>query len=90
MEIKDVENLAELARIELSEEEKGQILKDMEGILDYVKQVEAVHIEDKKSVYDLYNVWREDVLEPREFSEKLIKDQFPASQDGFVKVKKIL
>ncbi len=90
MEIKDVEKLAELSRIELSEEEKIQILKDMDGILDYVKQVEAVHMEDSKSVYDLYNIWREDILEPREFSEKLIKNQFPASQDGFVKVKKIL
>jgi aspartyl-tRNA(Asn)/glutamyl-tRNA(Gln) amidotransferase subunit C len=90
MEIKDVENLAELARIELSEDEKRAILKDMEGILDYVKQVESVNFEDKKTSYDLYNVWREDKEETREFSEKLIKDQFPASQDGFVKVKKVM
>ena len=37
MEIKDVENLAEMSKIELSEEEKAKILTDMDGILDYVK-----------------------------------------------------
>lgn len=90
MEIKDVENLAELARIELTEEEKIGLLADMEGILDYVKQVESVELENKKTVYDLYNVWREDEIEPREFSRELILRQFPDSQDGFLKVKKIL
>ena len=39
MEIKDVEKLAELAKIELSEEEKVKLLADMQGILDYVKQI---------------------------------------------------
>ena len=39
MNIKDVENLAELARIELTEEEKKEILSDMESILGYVKQI---------------------------------------------------
>ena len=90
MDIKDVENLAQLARIELSNEEKSDLLVDMEGILDYVKQVESVKFEDKKTSHDLYNVWREDIEEKREFSEKLLKDQFPDQQDGFVKVKKIL
>lgn len=90
MEIKDVENLAKLARIELTEDEKKKLLIDMEGILDYVKQIEALELENQKTEYDLYNVWREDTEDTREFSGKLIKDQFPASQDGYVKVKKIL
>ncbi len=90
MEIKDVEILAELARIELSEDEKKNMLKDMEGILTYVKQIEAVKAPDIGGEYEIYNVWREDVLEPREFSRELILEQFPDSQDGFLKVKKIL
>ncbi len=90
MDIKDVENLAELARIELSEEEKGGLLSDMESILEYVRQVEKVDV--KHSVFDSvsYNVWREDEIIPREFSPELIIEQFPDSQDGFLKVKKIL
>ena len=90
MDIKDVENLAELARLELSHEEKEAMLKDMDNILEYVKQVEELKIQDTKENYSLYNVWREDEIVPREFSEELIVEQFPDSKNGFLKVKKIL
>jgi len=90
MYVKDVENLAELARIELTEEEKKDLLKDMEGILNYVKQIEAVDVPSGTAEYEISNVWREDVVEARDFSAELIKKQFPDSQDGFLKVKKIL
>ena len=92
MNIKDVENLAELARIELSEDEKKGLLSDMKGILEYVSQIEKVKVDVKHSVFDTgnYNVWREDKIESREFSRASIIGQFPDSQDGFLKVKKIL
>ncbi len=90
MEIKDVENLAELAKIELSPDEKEAILKDMGGILEYVKVIEKVELEDVAPVYDQKNIWREDELEKRNFSHDLIVGQFPDKQDGFLKVKKIL
>ena len=90
MDIKDVENLAELARIELTEEEKKGLLSDMDSILGYVKQIEEVKVEDVKPEYKVYNVWREDKIEDREFSKEIITEQFPDSQDGFLKVKKIL
>ena len=90
MDIKDVENLANLARIELNEEEKIEILRDMKGILEYVKQIEAVEVIDTKADYSLVNAWREDKIEPRGFSREIIVEQFPESQDGFLKVKKIL
>ena len=90
MDIKDVENLAELARLELSMEEKEAMLKDMDSILDYVKQIEKVEVGDTAPVYNLKNVWREDKTETREFSSELITEQFPDSKDGFLKVKKIL
>ncbi|MFA6257918.1 MAG: Asp-tRNA(Asn)/Glu-tRNA(Gln) amidotransferase subunit GatC [Candidatus Paceibacterota bacterium] len=90
MEIKDVENLANLARIELTEEEKKDLLSDMESILGYVKQIEEVKIEDAELDYKVHNVWREDEIIPRDFSRELITDQFPDAQDGFLKVKKIL
>jgi aspartyl-tRNA(Asn)/glutamyl-tRNA(Gln) amidotransferase subunit C len=90
MDIKDVENLAGLARIELNEEEKKEILEDMEGILAYVKIIKRVEVGEAESEYGTYNIWREDEAEAREFSLELITGQFPDSQDGFLKVKKIL
>jgi aspartyl-tRNA(Asn)/glutamyl-tRNA(Gln) amidotransferase subunit C len=90
MEIKDVENLAELAKLELSMDEKEAILKDMGGILEYVKVIEKVELDDVVPEYTQKNVWREDIVELREFSHELIVEQFPDAEDGFLKVKKIL
>ncbi|MFA5841187.1 MAG: Asp-tRNA(Asn)/Glu-tRNA(Gln) amidotransferase subunit GatC [Candidatus Paceibacterota bacterium] len=96
MDIKDVEKLAELAKIELSDNEKASVLKDMEGILDYVKIVEKVEVPDVEPEYNLKNIWREDALVDENspgasrFSKEIIKEQFPDAQDGFLKVKKIL
>jgi len=89
MEIKDVENLAQLARIELTEGEKKELLSDMDSILGYVKQIEEVKVSEVEADYDLKNIWREDG-EPCESSKELIIKQFPDSHDGFLKVKKIL
>ncbi|MEI6280909.1 MAG: Asp-tRNA(Asn)/Glu-tRNA(Gln) amidotransferase subunit GatC [bacterium] len=90
MQIKDVENLAELARIELTEEEKIAIQKDMGGILEYVKMIEEVEVGEIKTEYNLKNIWREDEIIPRDFDKEIITKQFPKSQDGFLKVKKIM
>ncbi len=90
MDIKDVENLANLSKLDMSLEEKEGILKDMQGILEYVKQIEAVDVPDVKPEYDLFNAWREDEIASRDFSKESITEQFPDSQKGFLKVKKIL
>ena len=90
MEIKDVENLAELARIELSEDEKRDLLSDMDSILGYIKQIEKIDVQHSVLNNANYNIWREDEIIPREFSHELIVKQFPDSKNGFLKVKKIL
>lgn len=96
MEIKDVEKLAELAKIELTEEEKKALLKDMDSILDYVKQITEADVPELEVNYPNKNVWREDLPASGggdsmlDFSTDLIVEQFPDSKDGFVKVKKIL
>ena len=101
MQIEDIEKLAELAKIELTDSEKQGLLKDLDGILDYVKQIESVEVEDVEPNYLNKNVWREDELTNSLFSRDLIISQFPDSQparpdgrsggDGiFVKVEKIL
>lgn len=90
MEIKDIDNLAELARLELSQEEKESMLHDLDGVLAYVKMIEEAKINEIKVNQGVYNVWREDDEEKRDFSKDLITGQFPESQDGFLKVKKIL
>jgi aspartyl-tRNA(Asn)/glutamyl-tRNA(Gln) amidotransferase subunit C len=90
MEIKDIEKLADLAKIELTDKEKEALLKDLDGVLGYVKQIESVEVENIEPEYQNRNIWREDEKKDSVFSRDLIINQFPDSQDGFVKVKKIL
>ncbi|MFA5750835.1 MAG: Asp-tRNA(Asn)/Glu-tRNA(Gln) amidotransferase subunit GatC [Candidatus Paceibacterota bacterium] len=90
MEIKDIENLSELAKLDLNDIEKESLQKDLDGILDYVKQIEEVKVDEEEIQYPLKNIWREDEEKKKDFSREQILSQFPDSQDGFIKVKKIL
>lgn len=90
MQIKDIENLAELAKIELTDIEKQALLKDLDSILDYVKQISDAKVPEVELEHENKNVWREDAQESRDFSRDLIIKQFPDSQSGFIKVKKIM
>ncbi len=90
MDIKDIDNLAELSKLDLTDSEKESLLLDLDGILGYVKQVSDVKVDEIEPEYLNKNVWREDKLSVSDFSHEEIISQFPDSQDGFVKVKKIL
>lgn len=92
LEIKDIEKLAKLARIELSSEEKEKMLKEIDPILGYVAQLkEVVSSEDEKKAGELRNIFREDE-NPTETSKntKDIVNNMPESKDDYLKVNKIL
>jgi aspartyl-tRNA(Asn)/glutamyl-tRNA(Gln) amidotransferase subunit C len=88
----DIEKLAKLSRLKLSDAEKEAYLKDMESILDYVGQINAAKIKDTKpEAGEPRNVMRDDD-HPHEsgvFTDALLK-LAPKSADRRVKVKKIL
>lgn len=93
MEIKDIENLAELARIELAENEKQSLLNDIEEILSFVDQVQEVEVDMSAEgrIGTPHNVMREDG-EPHEkgiYTDTLLKAA-PKTKDGYIKVKNIL
>ena len=93
MEIKDIEKLAKLARIELTEEEKKTYLKDMSAILGYVDQLKEVVAKtgEERKVGGLRNVMRLDEIKEnvRENAETIIAE-FPKKQKNYLKTKKIL
>lgn len=92
MEIKDIENLANLCRIELSESEKNELLNDMGSILNFIEQIQQVKTEDlKNEVGELRNVMREDEAsyEGGEFTDAILAE-VPNREGQYVKVKKIL
>jgi len=92
LEKKDIEKLAKLSRIEVQEEEKEVLIKDLESVLGYVSEIQEVvtgEVEPEAGL--LRNVMREDENPHKSgiFSEDIM-DNVPSKKDGYVKVKKIL
>jgi aspartyl-tRNA(Asn)/glutamyl-tRNA(Gln) amidotransferase subunit C len=77
MDSKEINHLLELARIELSSQEKEKITLDLEKILDYVKQLQELDttgVEPMTGGTSIQNVYRED-----EINEQDQKDKFKKS-----------
>lgn len=91
MEINDIKKLGELAKIEINEAEAEGFKKDFESILGYIKQIESVDLGDVTPSYGTQNVTRIDVAKnvTGEYSESLLASA-PNTENGFIKVKKIL
>ncbi len=88
----DIEKLAKLSRLKLTDAEKEKYAKDMDNILAYIAQINAVASKEiKPEAGAVRNVMREDDA-PHEsgiFTDALLK-LAPKSENGRVKVKKIL
>jgi len=85
---KDLENLAELARIELKENEEKKLLRDLESILKHFDELKEVDTEKVKPMIggtNLENVFRSDESLNCLSSDGATK-QFPEEARGFLKV----
>lgn len=92
MEKHEIEALAKLARVSLTEEEKASFAQDMGSILAYVDRIREVATEDKPAEIDqVHNVFRTDAVnEYNPDQVEKIKNQFPDRDGDFLKVKSIL
>ncbi len=90
-----VEHIAKLARIEVTEKEKEKFTKELSSILDYVEQlnkIDTLKIEGMSQVTGLKNVIREDlsIRDKRQETRNKILKQTPAKKGDYYKVPKIL
>ena len=89
--IKDVEHVAKLARLELTEEEKELYTKQLGDVLKYVDQMNEVDTSNVKpmtQVIDFCNVMREDKV-VQEISKEALMSNAPEVEGDFFKVPKI-
>lgn len=90
---KEVEHIAELARIELTEEEKRKFSGELSDVLGYVKQLgeaDTKNIEPVSQVTGLVNVLRDDVAENcGEDAKGIMIKNFPEEKNGYIKVKQV-
>jgi aspartyl-tRNA(Asn)/glutamyl-tRNA(Gln) amidotransferase subunit C len=89
---KDVEHVAELARLEFSEEEKQEIMIHFDKILGYVDKLNELDTNDVDIVVNPYyieNKFRDDIIEPSMKLEDVIKNA-PKSLEEYIIVPKII
>ena len=89
----EVEKIAILARLGLTEEEKEKFTAQLSSILDYVEQLKEINtegVEPSAQVTGLENVMRDDVVKQctKEVRDKLIK-QASHSEDNLIKTKAV-
>lgn len=90
--IKQVEHVAELAKIELSDEEKLLFTEQLNTILDYFKvldEVDTSNVQPMLSVLGLRNIWRDDTPLPYLSVEDALAN-VPRNERGYVKSPKIV
>ncbi len=88
----EIEKVARLARLELSEEERETFGNQMEQILTYMEQLnrlDTTGVEPTSHAIPVYNVFREDEVKPSIAQEEVLAIA-PDEEDGHFKVPRII
>ncbi len=90
--IKEVEHVARLARLELTEEEKERMRAHLDSILTYMdklNELDTSGVEPTSHVLPMTNVFRADEVRPSLSQEEALANA-PDRQDLFFRVPRIL
>ena len=89
--VKQVEHLAELAKIELTEEEKDVFTVQLNAVLEYFKILDEADTKDIHpilSVLELKNVWRDDTPKPSLAVEEVLEG-VPRKEKNYIRSPRI-
>jgi len=89
----DVLNLAELVRLDLTDDEVNEFTEELSAILDYVEQlgdVDVSGLEPTNQVTGLTNVTRKDEINDYGYSLEDLQSNLPDSKGNLIKVKRML
>lgn len=89
---KDVEYVARLARLSLTEEEKEHFTSQLDQILNYIEKLKKLDTSDvPPTAHPFFNktVWREDQVLPQKNNEMILKNA-PELEEPFFKVPKVI
>jgi len=90
--LKDVEYVANLAKLELSQKEKVKFQKELDNIIKYIDQLNELNTENVPTtshVVPLENVFRRDRVLPSLPQDKALANA-PKKKDGFFRVPKVI
>jgi aspartyl-tRNA(Asn)/glutamyl-tRNA(Gln) amidotransferase subunit C len=90
---KEVQHIAKLARLGLTEKEIKRFQKELSSILDYIeklKEVDILGIEPTSHTIKIEDIMRTDESEKPEMESKKLLELTPETKEGYLKTKSIL
>jgi aspartyl-tRNA(Asn)/glutamyl-tRNA(Gln) amidotransferase subunit C len=90
---KEIKHIAELSRLELSAAEEEKFGGQLSSILDYVEtlsEADTSGVLPTAFVGGLNNIWRQDEIKPWPLDEIELALEMGETEDGLVKVKRVL
>lgn len=90
---KEIDHIAELSRLSLSEEEKDKFSAQLDSILQYVGQLDEVdtkNVDITAQVSGLVDVWRDDKAQDWDRGEVIKALQQGELEGGQLKVRRVL
>lgn len=90
--LKDVEHVAKLARVAVSDDEKKLYQSQLERILGAIATLREKNTDNVPPMahpYEAGNAWREDVAKPFTRLDELLKNA-PEAEETYFKVKKVI
>lgn len=88
----DIEKVARLARIELSEEEKkifGSQMEQILGHMEHLNRLDTTGVEPTSHAIPVVNVFREDEVKPSVSGEEILRIS-PDQEEGHFRVPRII
>ncbi len=89
----DIDHIAALARLKLTDAEKQRLGGHLETIIDYIDQLNKLdtdNVEPTSHVIPIKNVFREDAPDPGAFPNQDLLDLAPAQKKRHYEVPKII
>jgi len=89
----DVQHLAQLSNLQLTEDEASALQIDLENIVGYIQQLDELDttgVEPTYQVTDLENIWREDTVNNYGIDKAALLALAPATEAEQIKVPKVL
>jgi len=89
----DVQHLAQLSSLQLTNEEVSALQIDLQNIVGYIQQLDELDttgVEPTYQVTDLQNVWRDDVVDNYGINKDSLLALAPATEAEQIKVPKVL
>ncbi len=91
---KEVEQLAALSKLEICEEEKHELVSDIDEMVKsfkVIKEADTEDIEEMINVHQFSNVFRDDVItnDDGKKNQDMLLENAPNKKDGFIIVPKM-